>query len=35
MRRRMADRREFDVKREKGICTEGWRVEGRDNLVTP
>jgi len=26
----MADRRKFNIKREKVICTEGWRVEGRE-----
>ena len=31
----MADRRKFNIKREKVIYTEGWRVEGRDNPVTP
>ena len=29
----MADRRRFGAERRKGICTEGWRIESRDNPV--
>ena len=29
----MADRRGVGIKRRKNICTEGRKVEGRDNLV--
>ena len=31
----MADREGFSVERRKSICAEKWRVEGRDNLITP
>ena len=31
----MADRRRFSVERRKGICAKRWRVESRDNPVTP
>ena len=34
MRGGMVDRRRVGVKRRKSVCTEGWGVESRNNLVT-
>ena len=35
MRKQVEDRRKFSVEREKGVCTEGERVESGNNPVTP
>jgi len=35
MRKRVEDRRGVSVERRKDICTEGGRIENRNNPVTP
>ena len=34
MRRRMADRREFNIERRKSVYTKGQSIKSRDNLIT-